>query len=379
MPRSNCQLTVVFPTYRRAHEVETTLSELRRSLSIPYEAIVIDNSPEPQDFSLSQNERRIFAGSNLGSLARNIGNAEAKAPFILQLDDDSHPLPGAVESAIKLLKESPDDVAGVTSQVVKTDGSLENTPLLPTVFHGCGVLFKKSAIDRVGDLYPQDFLFYGEEYWSALLIYSKGFRLAHLDSFRVCHRFSGSNRSKEQILYRLTVNNRRTWPPFAPEDMLESIMNDTSRRYELISEKEGVSEAYKRAMTEPVNLPSNLKRLDHSTFARYSLMDGFDGMLTDGRLKPKIPAILCGCGKFPSLWAARLEKLGIPELHLADLNPGLAGKDYFGRKVLSAEEALAMSRKGVQAIVGHCSVGDARNWEAQLLKASAKSIARIII
>ncbi len=371
---SKPQLTVTFPSFRRPDEAARTLSLLRGSLSIPYEAVFIDNSPEPSRYELAPNERCIFAGSNLGAAARNIGNREAQAPFVLQLDDDSHPLPGAVELALAKLESSGPEVAGVTSQVVHLDGSLENTPLLPTVFHGCGVLFRKEALEKIGDLYPADFLFYGEEYWSTLLLHSHGFRLEHLDAFRVCHRFSGSGRSKEQILYRLILNNRRTWAPFVPEGMADGILAQTARRYELVAEKEGVASFCAKAFTESVPPPDpKLKRLSKESFASYAMLDKFEALFKRG-LKPGQKALLCGCGKFPILWAELLKGLGAAEILISDLNPGLAGKEYCGRRTFPLDDALKLAAEGCQAIFGHCSVGDSIRWKEALLKAGAKQI-----
>ena len=252
-------LSVVFPCYLRQADAAETLSILRRNIELPYEAIVVDNSPEPLKFSLESHERVIVSGSNLGAAARNLGIGEAQGEFVLQLDDDSHPMPGSVERAIRELEDAPPDVGGLTSQVIKPDRSLECTPLLPTVFHGCGALFRKQALDVVGKLYPEDFLFYGEEYWSTLLLLSHGFTLRHLDAFRVCHRFSGEGRSKERIIHQLALNNRRTWPEFVPKNLLKSIMAQTSRRYELVAEKEGVPQAYSEAMSE--KLPRSKRRV----------------------------------------------------------------------------------------------------------------------
>jgi len=372
--RSGPLLSVCFPTYRRAVDVARTLELLRSTLKIPYETIIVDNSPEPSDYGLLSNERCLLSGSNLGALARNIGDREAKAPYVLQLDDDSHPLPGAIELALAKLESCGPEVAGVTSQVVKLDGSLENTPLLPTVFHGCGVLLRKSALDAVGDLYPKDFLFYGEEYWSTLLLHSRGFRFEHLDAFRVCHRFSGSGRSKEQILYRLIVNNRRTWAPFVPAGMEDFILSQTARRYELVAEKEGVSAFCAKAFTEPLAPPDpSLKRLSKESFASYSLLDKFEALPGRG-LKLGEKALLCGLGKFPLLWAEALERFGVAEVLMTDLNPGLAGKDYCGRRTLQLDDALKLAKEGCQSIYGHCSVGDSRRWSELLAESGAARV-----
>ena len=373
-------LSVCFPCYLRQADANETLALLRRGLSIPYEVVVVDNSPEPLELDLQPHERLLRSGGNIGAAARNIANREARGEFILQLDDDSNPLPGRVEPAMRLLDDSGPDIAGMTSQVVKPDRSLENTPLLPTVFHGCGVLFRKSALDVVGDLYPEDFLFYGEEYWSTLLLMSYGFVLKHMDSFRVCHRFSGEGRSKERIIHKLALNNRRTWASFVPEHLADSILAQTSRRYELVAAKEGVPDAYASAMSAPLGEGRPVRRLSDDEFACYSLLENFRALVRSGALKKDSPALLCGCGKFPLLWAEELEERCLPQTLLTDLNPGIAGKDYCGRRVLPLEEALALARDGrCQPVVGHCSVGDSVKWESTLKNAGVERVVRLRI
>lgn len=371
-------LSVCFPCYMREADANETLAILRRSVSIPYEVVIVDNSPEPVKLNLQPHERLLLSGGNIGAAARNIAIRESRGEFILQLDDDSHPLPGRLEPAMRLLDESGPDIAGITSQVVKPDGSIENTPLLPSVFHGCGVLFRKSALDVVGDLYPEDFLFYGEEYWSTLLLMSHGFSLKHMDAFRVCHRFSGEGRSKERIIHRLALNNRRTWAPFAPERLADSILAQTSRRYELVAAKEGVPDAYARAMAEPLGPGRPVRRLSEDEFARYSLLESFRALVRSGTLRKDLPALLCGCGKFPLLWSEELEDRCLPRTLLTDFNPGIAGKDYCGRTVLTLAEALELAKAGrCQPVVGHCSVGDSIKWAATLKEAGVAGIARL--
>ncbi len=372
-------LSVCFPCYLRAGDANETLRLLRRNLELPYEVVIADNSPEPLPLELQPHERVIRTGSNMGAAARNLAARDAQGDFVLQLDDDSHPLPGAVDAAIRLLQDESDSVAGVTSQVVKLDRSLENTPLLPTVFHGCGVLFRKSALEIVGDLYPDDFLFYGEEYWSTLLLMSHGFTLRHLDAFRVCHRFSGEGRSKERIIHRLALNNRRTWREFVPLELADSILAQTSRRYELVAAKEGVPDAFSRAMAEDIGpARRRTRRLSPDEFANYSLLENFRALVRSGALRKDKPALLCGCGKFPLLWAGELEDRCLPATLLTDFNPGLAGKDYLGRQILPLDEALALAEKGVcQPVFGHCSRADSVRWAKTLAEAGVERPVRL--
>jgi GT2 family glycosyltransferase len=358
----SCKLSVVFPTFNRPDEVKNTLGLLSKNLSIPYEVFILDNSPEPFDFELSENEHYHFVGKNLGTASRNIGIKMANAPYTLLLDDDSHPLPGAVETAIAELENASPEIGGITSKVERPDGGLESPPLLPTAFHGCGVLFRTEILKSFDGFYPEDFCFYGEEYWSTLKFYRDGFRFKYLDAFRVCHRMSGQGRDKAKILYYLTLNNRRTWKQFVPESFLAQADYDTLRRYELICHKEGVEASFEKAMREEISVTDGKDKMSEKDFRAFSLLDAFKDLLGSGKLDKTKPVLFCGCGKFPVLWAEFLEQNGIPEVLISDFNSGLIGQDYGKYRILSPDEALGKIKNGFQAVYGHSSRFDSANW-----------------
>ena len=374
------QISIVFPTYKRPSEVILTLELLRKNLSLPWEAIILDNSPEPSGDFAAANVKCIFMDGNQGTFARNRGIAEASAPFLLMLDDDSHPLPGSVEAAVNLLRKSPAEIGGINSRVERLDASRENTPLLPTVFHGCGTLFRTELLKKLTPFYPDKFCFYGEEYWSTLRLYRSGSRLLYLDSFRVCHRFSSSGRSVAEILYRLTLNNRLTWPALTPPRYLEKVSYDTMRRYELICAKENVRESFSRAISEKLEAsPADaVGPLSVAQFENFSLLSEFRRLVREGQLSTKAPLVLCGCGKFPTLWRAELLEMGLPEVDFGDFNTGLIGQAYGDSRVLGPDGILEKVQKGWQALCGQGARADALRWEEFFSQHGGPAPVRII-
>lgn len=360
------ELSVVFPAYKRQDEVMDTLEKLKQNLSIPYEVIILDNSPEKHDHAFDANVNYIFNGKNLGAAARNVGITEAETPFILMLDDDSHPEKGSVESALDKLKNSPPHIAGITGPVFRPDGGRENPPLLPTTFHGCGALFRSKVLKSFEYFYPPDFCFYGEEYWSTLLLYSRGFRLEYDPGFKVCHRMSGTGRDKSRIIYFISLNNRRTWKPFVPDSCLAIAEFDTNKRYELISQKEGVPDSYLKAASENIEIkPAPYGKMSLADFEDFSLLSSFKEIIPC--LDRTIPAILCGAGKFPTLWADYLKSEGIRNVIISDFNTGLIGKEYGDYLIISPEEAL--SRQNIeksQYICGHSAMAESLKWKELL-------------
>jgi len=369
---SSPALSVVFPAYNRQNEVLETLEKLKNNLTVPYEVVILDNSPERHDYTFPGNVNYIFTGKNLGASARNIGIAEAKAPFILMLDDDSHPEKGSVESALDKLSNPAGNIAGITGPVFRPDGGRENPPLLPTTFHGCGVLFRAEVLKSFEYFYPPDFCFYGEEYWSTLLLYSKGFRLEYDPAFKVCHRMSGSGRDKARIIYFISLNNRRTWKPFVPEPYIEKAEFDTNRRYELISQKEGVHDSYAKAASESIIIkPAPYGKMSIADFEDFSLLSSFRKILPS--LDRSSPVILCGAGKFPTLWADFLRSEGIHNVIISDFNPGLIGKQYGSFLIASPEEALSPENiRDGQYICGHSAVTESLEWKDLLNTADKK-------
>jgi len=372
------EISVVFPTYNRPGELFRTLKLLSENITVPYEVLIMDNSHEPLKHSFKKNERYFFSGENLGAAARNIGIRNANASYILMLDDDSHPFPGSVEKALRRLKNSSPETAGITGLILRPNGGRENPPLLPTAFHGCGFLSKTETLLKLGtDFYPDDFCFYGEEYWSTLLLYRAGYSFEFLEDFKICHRMSASGRDVGRILYQLTLNNRRTWKSFVPDIFLEKITYDTERRYELISTKEGVRESFLKAIGEEIEVKTYGEKMSVERFEKFSMISNFRELFISGKLRSGTPVVLCGCGKFPSLWIDVLKSHGINDIVLSDLNGGLVGNKYREYEVLSPDEAEKMMGKGFHAVCGHSSRTDTDTWKS-LLRGKAYNITDLL-
>lgn len=356
------RVSVIFPTYNRAQDVEETLGQLRASVGVPYEVFVFDNSEEPSDVEPGLNETFTFLGKNVGTEARNLGIRRARSPYILMLDDDSHPLPTCVDAAIRELEALPPQVAGLIAKIIRPDGERESS-LLPTVFQGCGALFRTGAL-RASRGYPRDFCFFGEEYWLTMELYSLGYRLERSRVLEICHRVSLRARDKGRIFYHLARNNHATWEEFVPRRYLEAVIRDTGRRYELISAKEGVERDFLRGLEERLPSPGRARGLDEPTFRRFSLVDAMERLGRSGALAGG--AVLCGCGKLPSLWADTLAGATGREIQIADFNPGLIGKRFGGYRILSPELALGRLGEGATGILGHSSEVDADRWRRWL-------------
>ncbi|MCM8529713.1 MAG: glycosyltransferase, partial [Lentisphaeraceae bacterium] len=141
------KVSIIFPTFKRPEEVLFNLNFFRENITIPYEVFILDNSPTELEFSFNENEHYTFLNENIGTASRNIGMQNSKSPICLLLDDDSHPEPGEVERIITELEQLNDSEAGLICEIHNPDGNREAS-LLPTVFHGAGVVFKTEIIKK---------------------------------------------------------------------------------------------------------------------------------------------------------------------------------------------------------------------------------------
>ncbi|OGV50633.1 MAG: hypothetical protein A2017_06935 [Lentisphaerae bacterium GWF2_44_16] len=188
---------------------------------------------------------------------------------------------------------------------------------------------------------------------------------------------SASGRDVGRILYQLTLNNRRTWKSFVPDIFLEKITYDTERRYELISTKEGVRESFLKAIGEEIEVKTYGEKMSVERFEKFSMISNFRELFISGKLRSGTPVVLCGCGKFPSLWIDVLKSHGINDIVLSDLNGGLVGNKYREYEVLSPDEAEKMMGKGFHAVCGHSSRTDTDTWKS-LLRGKAYNITDLL-
>lgn len=317
---------------------------------MPYEVFILDNSPEKSDFTLNANENYIFLNENIGTSSRNIGIKQANSPICLLLDDDSHPFPGTVEKLIEEFQNLPEDCAGLISEIHNPDGNREAS-LLPTVFHGAGVAFKTETLLNNGILYPENFCFYGEEYRMTLELYSRGYDLKKSKHFKIMHRRCQTGRDLSKIFYYLGRNNKAIWDDLVPEKYLNRVQYDSQRRYELTSMKENVSEAFQNGIKEPLDL-SALNKMKDSYFEQFSMLS----MLNDLPFEDRY--VLCGTGKFPTLWAEQIIKK-CNEFIISDFNPGLINQTFGDYTIVSPESA---AKENAVFINGLSSDIDFEKW-----------------
>jgi GT2 family glycosyltransferase len=97
-------VTAVVPTFAARPELKVVLDALA---DLPVdEVVVVENAPSPE-LEERPGVRVLRPGSNLGIAARNLAAREAKGDLLLMLDDDSYPLPGAIETLREAFERDP--------------------------------------------------------------------------------------------------------------------------------------------------------------------------------------------------------------------------------------------------------------------------------
>lgn len=119
MVGSNSRVSAVIPAYGKPDTLAVTLDHLAE---LPFdEVIVVDNSSDREIRDIVKGRgarlRLIDPGTNLGIAARNLAAREASGEFLLSLDDDSYPLPGAVEAMREAMQRNP--AAGVVTGLMR--------------------------------------------------------------------------------------------------------------------------------------------------------------------------------------------------------------------------------------------------------------------
>jgi GT2 family glycosyltransferase len=359
-------VTIAFPTWNRPGDLQDTLQAIRETVSLPYEVIILDNSDVPATHALAENEYYHCMGENKGTAARNRAIELARAPFILMLDDDSHPLPGAVEAGVNALRDAPPRVAGLMATVSRRDGSLESA-LLPTVMLGCGVLLRTEVLRRLPLRYPEAFVFYGEEYWLTLSLYGQGYELQPCRELEVVHRVSLAERSRERMLYYLARNNDAIWEQFCPRRYHSAVVADSRRRYELIAAKEGALAAYRRGQLDRL-ASATFTPVSDTQFERFALIKSMRAAIEQVANREHV--VLCGTGKFPSLWAHELRQHGGCRcVTIGDTNPGLIGHKFGCERIESPEACIGAADVTVY-LVGHSSAAETAKWKQMLSDAA---------
>jgi GT2 family glycosyltransferase len=279
--------------------------------------------------------RLIQMPHNGGTAARNAVLGKAAGSCLLMIDDDAYIHRESISSALEQLKQHPQ--AGGVILPVENESCL-----LPTIFHGCAVLFSTAALEAAGG-YPTDYLYYGEEYEVSFRLASAGYLMLQAEpgTPEAIHVRDARGRNTNHILYRLVRNNTCCWARSLPFRHLWTAMYDTMHRYHHVSIKEKSRKGYLRGL---VAMPAALLRglfsrhaLDETNYGEISLNTAVAETGRAIKAQGMDHVVLCGLGKFPSGWLKILKKQGLKVIAFLEQNHAFHESRLNGIQILPPE------------------------------------------
>jgi len=243
-------ISFILPSYNRAtiiREVLNSLTPLCGRLNA--EIIVADNNSTDGSVVTIQKEfprvNLIVLEENLGAISRNLCLDRASGKYVVMLDDDSYPLDDAIETALGVMEEDKnEDIGCIAFNIRRADGSNETAGIY-TAFTGCGAMFRKQIFDTIGG-YPDDYLYYVEEYDLSCRIWQQGYRILNFSELEVLHLKTMVNRNFSTIIGQLVNNNMLLWSKYLPEDLADEQIRTELWRYWKIAQKESAEDGFNK-------------------------------------------------------------------------------------------------------------------------------------
>ena len=226
---TNPLVSIVIPTYNRAHLLGQAIHSALAQTYAPVEVIVVDDGSTDDTAAVvagfGDRVRYVAIANGGSSVARNAGLEAARGEFIALLDDDDLLEPGLVAQAVDVLRERPAAGMVYTSFVMvdadnqplathhlSAEGRVYRRFLLRCKVSLSGVVLRKETVQRTGTFDPALRMGQDRDYW---LRVAKHDEVAVLSEPLVRVRAHASNKPRDPALIH-DVFNRIADKHFAP-------------------------------------------------------------------------------------------------------------------------------------------------------------------
>jgi GT2 family glycosyltransferase len=339
-------------TRNRRQTVLQTLSHISECglASQDLEVLVVDNrSIDGSPAAIAQtypHVQVIRSRRNLGSCGKQLAVARARGRFIVFLDDDSWPQPGAIAAMIAAFDAEP-RLGAVIFAVDLPDGRQEASAY-PDVFVGCGVGFRAEALQDAGSL-PSDFFTQAEEYDLALRLMDRGWTIGPVAGARVTHLKTPAGRVAARTIRMDVRNNLLVLARRAPITQLFPMLADWLGRYWLIARATdrrrafllGAAQGIARFAGRPRRAPVRA-----ATFEQFTRARQIQAAVTAWAARHNLQSIiLADLGKNVRTYWQAARKSGLRVVAVAD--DLLAENRYRGIPIVSTEKAAKLDFDGV--------------------------------
>ncbi|MGQ9648514.1 MAG: glycosyltransferase [Phycisphaerae bacterium] len=376
-------VAIVIATMNRRDVVLFTLARLHQPNRIPgdHEIVVCVNPSSDNTVEAIRERfpdvRVISLDRNLGSCAKAVGVAETRSEYVLFLDDDSHPWPDAIARMFE--KFQADSRLGAAAFTVHLPDGRQECSALPGVFVGCGVGFRRAALDAVGGL-DSSFFMQAEEYDLSFRLVAGGWKVKTFTDLGVDHLKTPTARLSGRTVRYDTRNNRIVIARYLPDEYEEVYRQDWMQRYRWIGEATGHLWDYWKGRLAGALRAGH----DRQTYARWRLSPAaFESLFHVKRIASEMQRlagsgarriILADLGKniYPFVRGAR--SAGLEILCIADDRFARLGRRYRGVPVVETAEALTM--KGDAVVISNASAVHAENRHHALENATDLPIHR---
>jgi len=354
------RVSFVLATYNRRAQVEHTLAQLERCglERGEFETIVVDNGSDDGTRASIRTRVDLLVElrRNAGSCAKAYGVDHARGEFVVFLDDDSHPRPGAVARMIEHFQR--DSALGGAGFTVHLPNGERECGALPGVFVGCGAGFRAEALRACGGL-DRTFFMQAEEYDLGFRLAGCGWKVAVFDDLHVEHLKTPQARRSERTSYFDMRNNLRVIGRYLPGEAARVYRADWERRYAWLAARDGHLDAFERgrraggryAIWERWTYRS--RRLSETSFERFF---GWEAIrrrmvaLAESGVRRVLFADL-GKNVFPFHRAADLAAVEV--VAIADDRFAGPGRAYRGVPIVPVSEAMNLGFDAV--VVSNCA------------------------
>jgi GT2 family glycosyltransferase len=250
---TSIKISIIIVSYNTLGFLKRCIETLEKChFAFNWEAIIVDNASTDgstewlQTTQFGQNYKIVLANQNLGfAKGNNVGISQATGDFVLLLNTDAFPKPGAIENLLSfLLTNSQVAIAG--PQLVNEDGSWQRcsgwiistrTAILhalgvSAVLHtleslmwflargaqparsveyvdGASMLIRRKALDAIGPL-DESFFFYIEDMELCYRARKQGWQVCLVPQSTVTHLRGGSSSSKNfERALRMRIDSER--------------------------------------------------------------------------------------------------------------------------------------------------------------------------
>ena len=248
------KLSYVIVTHQRREPLLRTLGILQQNTGLPrsrWETWVVDNGSTDGTVEAVRDRfpavHLIQRERNEGVWARSHAFGPARGEYLVLLDDDSYPVPGAAERSMAYLDAHP-ACAAVVGRVVLPDGSLEACAL-PSVMLSGAVCLRKSVVARVGG-FRREFFRKAGEYDFSFRIWNAGYSVERFEDVVYRHDKVTGGRSSS-LAHRMDLrNNLILVERYLPADIRAAYRRDWRLRYAALAAHAGCGGAARVARVE---------------------------------------------------------------------------------------------------------------------------------